>query len=125
MGTDIDVQKIFRAKNQILDKVLDNLKSWDGEVDTGINLIESNQGFFDEIEVLNEKLSREDMTSIYDGKYEYKLNLIIKMQGKLIESLKDKQEDLKVNMEQLKKKDKVVNSYIKTDKEPIFINKNL
>ena len=125
MGTDIDVQKIFRAKNQILDKILDNLKLWDGEVATGINLIESNQAFFDEIEALNVKLASENLTSIYDEKYEYKLNLIINGQKKLIETLKDRQEDLKDSMEQLKKKDKVVNSYIKTDKEPIFINKKL
>jgi hypothetical protein len=125
MGTDIDIQKIFRAKNQILDKILDNLKLWDGEVATGINLIESNQAFFDEIEALNVKLASENLTSIYDEKYEYKLNLIIKMQKKFIETLKDRQEDLKDSMEQLKKKDKVVNSYIKTDKEPIFINKKL
>jgi predicted patatin/cPLA2 family phospholipase len=125
MGTDIDIQKIFRAKNQILDKILDNLKLWDGEVATGINLIESNQAFFDEIEALNVKLASENLTSIYDEKYEYKLNLIINGQKKLIETLKDRQEDLKDSMEQLKKKDKVVNSYIKTDKEPIFINKKL
>ena len=125
MGTDIDVQKIFRAKNQILDKILDNLRLWDGEVATGINLIESNQAFFDEIEALNVKLASENLTSIYDEKYEYKLNLIINGQKKLIETLKDRQEDLKDSMEQLKKKDKVVNSYIKTDKEPIFINKKL
>ena len=125
MGTDIDIQKIFRAKNQILDKILDNLKLWDGEVATGINLIESNQAFFDEIEALNVKLASENLTSIYDEKYEYKLNLIIKMQKKFIETLKVRQEELKDNMEQLKKKDKVVNSYIKTEKEPIFINKKL
>ena len=123
MGTDIDVQKIFSDKNQILDKILDNLRLWDGEVATGIDLIESNQAFFDEIEALNEKLASENLTSIYDEKYEYKLNLIINGQKKLIETLKDRQEDLKDSMEQLKKKDKVVNSYIKTDKEPIFINK--
>lgn len=125
MGTDIDIQKIFRAKNQILDKILDNLRLWDGEVATGIDLIESNQAFFDEIEALNVKLASENLTSIYDEKYEYKLNLIINGQKKLIETLKDRQEDLKDSMEQLKKKDKVVNSYIKTDKEPIFINKKL
>ena len=123
MGTDIDVQKIFSDKNQILDKILDNLRLWDGKVATGIDLIETNQAFFNEIEVLNEKLASENLTSIYDEKYEYKLNLIINGQKKLIETLKDRQEDLKDSMEQLKKKDKVVNSYIKTDKEPIFINK--
>ena len=125
MGTDLNVQELLKAKNQVLDNILSNLKNWDGEIITGIDLIESNQEYLDELRDLNEKLNKSEATSTYDEEYEYKLNLIIEEQRKLTQSLKEKQDGLKDNMEQIKKKDKVINSYMSTDKEPIFINKEL
>ncbi len=125
MGTDLNVQELFKAKNQVLDNILSNLKNWDGEIITGIDLIESNQEYLDELRDLNEKLNESEATSTYDEEYEYKLSLIIEEQRKLTQSLKEKQDGLKDNMEQIKKKDKVINSYMNTDKEPIFINKEL
>lgn len=125
MGTDINILELFKAKNQVLDNILNNLRSWDGEIITGIDLIESNQEYLDELGDLNEKLSKSEATSTYDEEYEYKLNLIMEEQRKLTQSLKGKQDDLKDNMEQLKKKDKVISNYMNTDKEPIFINKDL
>lgn len=125
MGTDLNVQELFKAKNQVLDNILSNLKNWDGEIITGIDLIESNQEYLDELRDLNEKLNESEATSTYDEEYEYKLSLIIEEQRKLTQSLKEKQDGLKDNMEQIKKKDKVINSYMNTEKEPIFINKEL
>lgn len=125
MGAGINVQDILNAKNEVLDKILNNLKSWDGEVLSGINLIESNQEHLDELKDLNEKLSIAGITSTYNEEYEYKLNLIMDEQRKLTQSLKVKQDDLKDNIQQLNKRDKVINNYIKNKKEPIFINKEL
>lgn len=125
MGAGINVQDILNAKNEVLDKILNNLKSWDGEVLSGINLIESNQEHLDELKDLNEKLSIAGITSTYNEEYEYKLNLIMDEQRKLTQSLKVKQDDLKDNIQQLNKRDKVIDNYIKNKKEPIFINKEL
>ena len=124
MDANIDVQSLVDLRNNILEEILHNLRDWDNTLESGINLIESNQINLNRIADVNSKLY--EATKIeYDESYIVKLNLILTEIEKLTISLRGKREDLIVSKQQVNKKDQVISSYISGDNKSIFIDKDV
>ena len=69
MVTSINHQELLDLRNKIIDIVIDNLNSWDKDIETGIKIIEDN--FFTKLLTLNPK-----RCIIYSVKSIFKLRLI-------------------------------------------------
>ena len=123
MGANLTMVEIMKKMNEVVDKVLSNLKSWDSTLESGIKIVEANEMNFDELKTLN--LLLKDPAITYDEDYLQKLNEVLYEHQKLILGLKVEQERLVVLMEQLNKKEHVINSYISVKKDPVFIDKDI
>lgn len=123
MGTNLTNEEIVQKMDGSMNKVLNNLKSWDGTVESGIKIVENNEIYFDEFKTLN--LLLKDQTITYDEEYLEKVNAVLYEHKKLTSGLKIEQDRLVVSMQQLSKKDSVINSYISVKNDPIFIDKDI
>lgn len=125
MGTDLEIQKLVDIRNEILDGIISNLKSWDNEIESGIELIESNQISLSNLTDVNHKLFDLSEDGLYDEEYNSKLNLLMNELKKLTEGLKGKKKELIKAKEQLGKKDQVIQNYISLKRESVFIDKDV
>lgn len=125
MGTDIDPNTLITERNHMLDKIIKDLKDWNGTPELGVEIINNNEANLDRIKDINQKLEEFASIDIQNEEYEYKLNLIFNEQKKLMESLKGKQKELFHSIQQLGKRENVRESYVSTKQEPIFIDKDL
>ena len=123
MGANIDNKEVIMKMDNIVDKVLNNFKSWDGILESGIKIIEDNEVYLNEFKTLD--LHIKDKNISYDEKYLSKMNEIIYEHKKLTGALKIEQNQLIVLMQQLNKKDDVINSYISVKKDSVFIDKDI
>lgn len=123
MGTNLATKEVLQKMEDILDKVLKNLESWDGSLESGTKIVEDNEVYLDEFKTFN--LLLKDKSITYSENYLQMMNDILKEQKKLTMGLKIEQEQLVVLMHQLSKKDDVINSYISVKKDPIFIDKDI
>ena len=123
MVTNINYEELLDLRNKLVDNILSNFESWDGQIETGTDIIRANQEEIDKIETLNLQLSR--FPEAQDQKYISKLNIMISEQRKLHEAIQNKQKVLLQNMQQLSKKDQVIKSYISVNKKSIFIDKDV
>lgn len=123
MGTNLATGEIIQKMNEIVDKVLNNLKSWDSTLESGIKIVQDNEIYFDELKTLD--LLLKDQSITYDEEYLQKMNQIVSEHKKLIIGLKIEQDQLIILMQQLNKKDSVINSYISVKKDPVFIDKDI
>lgn len=123
MGANLTTGEIVQKMNEVVDKVLNNLKSWDGDLESGIRIVEEDEIYFEELKTLDLLLIDESIT--YDEEYLQKMNEVLYEHEKLILGLKLEQDKLVVLMEQLNKKDHVINSYISVKKNSIFIDKDI
>lgn len=114
MGTDtmIDI-------DQILDEMLDEFKKYDGSVESGVEIIESNQIRIDKLKDIFEKKDIDLST------YQSKMEMVLKKQSKLFQSLEIEKEELLKMLQQIGKKNKVVSSYMSKNKKPIFVDKDM
>ena len=125
MGTDLNIEDLLKFRNAILDDVLNNMRAWDSNIESGISLIESNQVSLDNLKTLNPELYKFDAVSIHDDEYNHKLSLITKELEKLTNALRCEQLNLVEGKQQLNKKNQVINSYISVKKESVFIDKDV
>ena len=123
MDPNLNYEELLEQRNKSLDNILNNLKSWDGELDTGLETLKTNQEEIDKIDILNLQLSR--FPDAQKEEYIEKIKEIIEEQKKLQASIKDQQKSLIESMQQLNKKDKVIKNYISTSKKPLFIDKDV
>lgn len=123
MDPNLNYEELLEQRNKSVDNILNNLKSWDGELDTGIETLKTNQEEIDKIDILNLQLSR--FPDAQKEEYIEKIKEIIEEQKKLQASIKDQQKSLIESMQQLNKKDKVIKNYISTSKKPLFIDKDV
>lgn len=123
MGTNLTTEEIIQKMSEVVDKVLNNLKSWDSGLESGINIVEDNEIHFDELKTLNLLLKEGSIT--YGEEYLKKINQALYEHKKLISGLKIEQKRLVVSMQQLNKRDSVMNSYISVKKNPVFIDKDI
>lgn len=125
MGTNIDTQALLKKRKQILDIILKDLKSWDGTIESGVEIVEFCQANLDKIKLINQTIIKLHQRDLYDEEYEIKLNLLLKEQKKFTKALKDKQNQLLNSIQQLNKKKDVADNYISTPINPMFIDKDL
>ncbi|MDD2208867.1 MAG: hypothetical protein PHU45_05940 [Bacilli bacterium] len=123
MDPNLNYEELLEQRNKSVDNILNNLKSWDGELDTGLETLKTNQEEIDKIDILNLQLSR--FPDAQKEEYIEKIKEIIEEQKKLQASIKDQQKSLIESMQQLNKKDKVIKNYISTSKKPLFIDKDV
>lgn len=120
-----DLEKLIIHRNEILTKLITKIQSWDGEVDTGTKLIETNKIQFDQIIQITKALQKQQNSYVEDEKYYAIITTLATEQRKLMESLQKKKADLLGAMKQVKKGNNVVNSYISLNKKAIFIDKDI
>lgn len=123
MVTNINHQELLDLRNKIIDIVIENLNTWDDDIETGIKIIEDNQLEFDKLSTLDLQLSRFPLA--HTDEYLNKINLIIEKQGNLDEAIKIKRQSLLESMQQMSKKDQVIKSYININKGSLFIDKDI
>lgn len=104
----------------ILDDILSGFGNYDGNPEEGIKLIESNGAQLDRLKVL---MTKGDIR--LTPEHGLKMESIINQQKNLINIFKSEKEDLLNKMNQVTKKNKVVNSYMNMNKESIFIDKDM
>ena len=125
MGTNIEQDRLIKSRNEIMDGILENMRTWNGDMESGIELVENNRIDIDKIKKINEKMDSMSMPDIHDEDYRNKLNALYNEQKKLFKVLEGKQRELMEEKEQLNKKDKVVRSYINKKTESVFIDKDV
>lgn len=125
MGANIDTQALLKKRKKILDIILKDLKSWDGTIESGVEIVEFCQTNIDKIETINQTIIKLHQRDLYDEEYEIKLNLILDEQKRFTKALKDKQNQLLNSIQQLNKKKDVADNYISTPINPMFIDKDL
>ena len=125
MGTDLDIQRLVYKRDEILDKILNDLKGWDHTIESGVELIESNQIQFNILEGINSELYKLADSPYQVEEYNLKLNAIKKELKKLIHGLQGKRSTLLEEKQQLSKKDQILKSYVSIKKDPVFIDKDV
>lgn len=80
MGANIDTQALLKKRKQILDIILKDLKSWDGTIESGVEIVEFCQANLDKIKLINQTIIKLHQRDLYDEEYEIKLNLLLKEQ---------------------------------------------
>ncbi len=115
MGNDIVVKK---AK-EIIDTILKNYENYGETVESGINIIESNQAGIDNLEEL---FASKDI--ILDGDYINKMESIIEKQSKLLGILEAEKADIFDKMKQIQNKNNIVDNYMNKGIKSIFIDKD-
>ncbi|WP_303862097.1 hypothetical protein [Alkalibaculum bacchi] len=123
MGTDLE--NLLNRRNEILKKVIANIQSWDGEIETGIGLIEENKIEFDQVIKITEAVKEEQGSYVEDEVYRTNINILATAQRELMESLQKKKANLVEAIKQVKKRNNVVDSYISVSKRAIFIDKDI
>ena len=123
MGANINFEELLEQRTIRVENILNNLKTWDGELDSGLEIIKINQEEIDKIDTLNLQLSR--FPDAQNEEYIEKIKEIIDEQKKFQILIKEKQNSLLETMQQLNKKDKVIKNYISKKKYPLFIDKDV
>lgn len=123
MVTNINYEELLEERCNIVDNILQRFGSWDGNLESGLEIIRINQEDMDKLDTLSLQLSR--IPSAKDEEYIEKLNRLILEQKRLIQMMKDEKENLLHIMQQLNKKDQVIKSYIAASRKPIFIDKDV
>ena len=123
MDPNLNYEELLEQRSKSVDNILNNLKSWDGELDSGLEIIGLNQEEIDKIDTLNLQLSR--FPHAQNEEYIETIKEIIKEQKKFQDTIKKQKEFLIESMQQLNKKDKVIKNYIHTSKNSLFIDKDV
>jgi DNA repair ATPase RecN len=125
MGTDISLQDLLDRKNQILDSILSGIREWDGTIEAGIDLIESNQDKLDSIKEINRQLYSIEENLVEMDNYNEKLNLIVKELGQLTTSMKMARKSVIQEMKVIERKNDVLDNYVPKKSKSIFIDKDV
>lgn len=124
MGEDISTKILIDSRVEIVERILSRLRFWDGGMESGVDLVETNQGDYDQLKCANEKLSKFRISTRDEQEYKDKLEELVKEQNKLSQTLKKEQDDLLQGMKELGKKSKVMSSYISVKQESVFVDKD-
>lgn len=125
MGTNMKVQELLDSRSSYLDEIIKNLKSWDGSIESGIDIIRANDLKVEELKSLDRKLSSLPETAYADDKYEERLKLILEDQRVFLGRLKEKQKNLLRKIKTLNQRNRIVKGYAHNQGDSIFIDKDL
>lgn len=124
MGTGINGKELSMKKNEILDMMIEDMKKWDGEIESGIELIGKNQERLNKIRRINDVVLSQSET-INDKDYYEKINMAVQELRKMTAKLNEAKKELLKEKRILNKKNEMVDSYISTNKESVFIDKDI
>lgn len=125
MGTDLRLKDLLERKDNLLDSILDGIRGWDGTIESGIDLIESNQEKLDSIKKINSELYSIEEDLVEMDSYNEKLNLIVKELGQLTTSMKEARKSVIQEKKVLERKNEVLDNYISKNNKSIFIDKDV
>lgn len=86
MDANLNYEELLEQRSKSVDNILNNLKSWDGELDSGLEIIGLNQEEIDKIDTLNLQLSR--FPHAQNEEYIETIKEIIKEQKKFQDTIK-------------------------------------
>ena len=123
MVTNINHQELLDRRDKVIDTIFENFNSWDGNMESGIRVIDVNGVELDKLETINLQLSRFPVA--YNEDYINKINRILVKQKEIHQDIKNQQETLLAKLQQISKKDQVIKSYMSINKESVFIDKDI
>lgn len=115
----MDNDIVVNEAKEIIDTILKKFDNYDGSVESGISLIESNQADIDRLEYI---FASKDI--ILDDDYLYKMESIIGKQGKLLGILEVEKADIFSKMKQIQNKNNIVDNYMNKSLKSIFVDKD-
>lgn len=124
MGANLKVQEMLHSRKRIAEELLHTIRSWDGTVESGIEIIEENQIKLEQLKRIQEEAIQVPQKYLVDEAYKSILELLLQEQKSLTQILKEKQNSLLQEMKQLNKKSKVMDSYISSNRPSIFVDKD-
>lgn len=125
MGEDMNRTELIKKKEVILDEILQNVRSWDKTIESGISIIESNQELLEKVDLLNVKLSETSQGNHDETSCNIKLIMISKELEQLINWMKDLKKSVLDDKRTLEKREDVVGSYIAANSNSVFIDKDV
>ena len=114
------VKDIMDDPIKIIDHMLNKFDKYEGSLESGLEIIESNQLSIDKLKNIT---SNGHM--IWAEEDEIKLKLVLNKQRELIAILGKEKEELFKMIKQINKKNSVVNSYMSTNIKSIFVDKDI
>ncbi|MPW24787.1 hypothetical protein GC105_03150 [Alkalibaculum sp. M08DMB] len=124
MGATLELQELLKSRTGVLNNILHNIRAWDGTPESGVSIIEQNQLEIERIEKINNTIQSFSDKNNDDVSYVKQLELIISEQKQFTVSMKTEQNIILSNIRQLNKKNEVVNNYITTNRESVFVDKD-
>ncbi len=125
MGATLNIKELTNKKEQLLDQLHDNIRSWDGTIESGVSVIEGNQYIIGEIELVNKELSKTNAGAEDLSICNEKLIKVAEAFQNLTTNLEELKKTLLEEKKSLGRKDEVVESYIEKRNETFFINRNV
>lgn len=116
-------KQLIQKKRQLLKMIELEYEEWDQSVDKAIDILSNNQERLDQMEEIDEKLSKETKVEFLK-KYHKVFDELLKQHKEMIQLIRLSKEDLQKQMKQVSKKKKVVNDYIQKD-ESMFIDRDI
>lgn len=104
---------------KLLEKIIENLNNWDGNIESAIDLAEKNN------EILEEIRQNNTIENVDSALYEKKLIEAIEQLRDFISSLNSSRDLLLEENKQLNLKDKVLKNYITQVDDTVFIDKDI
>ncbi|TJX66277.1 hypothetical protein E8P77_08475 [Soehngenia saccharolytica] len=104
---------------KLLEKIIENLNNWDGNIESAIDLAEKNN------EILEEIRQNNTIENVDSSLYEKKLIEAIEQLRDFISSLNSSRDLLLEENKQLNLKDKVLKNYITQVDDTVFIDKDI
>lgn len=121
MGTDIKV--FFENRDNVLDRIIKRIGSWDKGPESAMEIIEENQKDIEELR-FQEELFQGDNLDYRDESYLEKIIFILEEEKKIASILAIRQDEVKEILQQLSKKDIIKENYIKQKTNSIFVDKD-
>jgi hypothetical protein len=115
----------IKIKESIFDEILQNIRSWDKTLESGISIIEANQEMLEQINDINFKLDRIEHNISDESNCNQKIIMISRELEQLISWMKELKNPLLDDKRHLEKKNDVVESYIAVNSNSVFVDKNI
>lgn len=123
MGSDLNIEKNLKTRDEILALLIKRINSWDRTPESGMEIIEKNKTDIEKLQSIEKSLESSDLSYI-DEKYIEKISFILQGESEILENLSKRREEVKKIINQLSHKDKIKNNYIKQNKNSIFIDRD-
>jgi hypothetical protein len=123
MGADLNINEVLKTRDEILDNLIRRIDSWDKTSESGVDIIEKNRVDIERLQSIEKSLEIKDLVYI-DEEYIEKISFILQGERVILEKLSNKRIEVKRIINQISKKDKIKDNYIKQNQNSIFVDKD-